>query len=111
MPVQPRSRSPRMNSDAKTRFDAIYPQPGGCGSIAFGPLGTLGALTLTTTCSIVRLFATQDCYVRLDGVTATSSDCFLPAGIVEYFGVAGGTALSVVQSSVGGTLYIAPGAD
>ena len=110
-PMANRSRSPRMNGDPRDRFDAIYPAPAGSFTVPFGTLGTLSAALLTTTCSVVRLYTTQDCFVRLDGVTALSSDCFLPAGIVEYFGVAGGTKISALQSSVAGTLYCTPGAD
>ena len=59
---------------------------------------------------IVRLFATQDCFVAIgSNPTATTSDCFMPSGLVQYFGVQEGQKLAVIRSSSNGTLYITEG--
>lgn len=64
--------------------------------------------------TIVRLISTQDCWIST-GVnpTAVAGDAdsfFLPAGIVDFFGVVGGQQLAVIQDSQAGSLYITEGA-
>jgi len=55
----------------------------------------------------VRLLSTTDCYVRTDGVTATSSNgVYLPALQAEYATVRGGQGITAVQVSAGGTLQV-----
>lgn len=54
---------------------------------------------------VVRLVATEDCHYSLE-TTATTSSTFLPAGMIEYIHVFGGETISVIQNSVGGTLFI-----
>ncbi len=59
--------------------------------------------------AVVRLVATSDCFVAFGGstVAATSSDMFLPSGVVEEFQVVpNATYISVIQDAAGGTLYI-----
>lgn len=100
-----------MGDDPRNRFDAIF--PGTSTSIAFGAAGTLAAAALMTATSIVRVYADQNCFIRFDGVTATSADMFLPAGVIEYFGVEAPSAtprkVSAVRSTNSGTLYITEG--
>jgi len=63
--------------------------------------------------SIVRLYATSDCYVAFgENPTASTSSMFLPAGVIEYFGVPPDSEwqLAVIQSSSAGTIYVTEGA-
>lgn len=59
---------------------------------------------------IVRLVATQPCFVTISTgtPTATTSGLYLPAGIPEYFGVNGYETLkaAALAESASGTLYI-----
>ena len=88
-------------------FDAIY--PGTSQKITTsGSSQQSSAFSSNTT--IVRLFSTQDCYVAFGtNPTATSSSMFLPAGIVEYFGVTESSKLAVLQVTSSGILYITEG--
>jgi hypothetical protein len=56
----------------------------------------------------VRLASTVDCYVLLGAApTATTSSTYLPAGVVEYVSVTGGsTKIAVIRASTDGTLSI-----
>lgn len=54
---------------------------------------------------VVRVVADTDCHVVV-GTGATTSDAYLPAGIVEYFSVGVGDVLSFIQSSSSGTAYV-----
>lgn len=67
---------------------------------------------LSSTATIVRLFATQDCYVRisLNPTASNSNSLFLPGGIVEYFGVSPLHKIAAIRSSADGVLYITEGA-
>lgn len=56
---------------------------------------------------LVRLVATQDCHIAIgDNPTATTSDMFLPANVVDYIMVSETDDISVIQNSTGGNLYI-----
>jgi hypothetical protein len=56
---------------------------------------------------IVRIVSTEDCFVAIGAsATATSSDAFLPGGVVEYLPVANGERVSVVQEDTGGNAYV-----
>lgn len=60
--------------------------------------------------SIIRLFATKDMYISIGlNPTATSSDHFMPGGIIEYFTVLNGYTLSALQVSASGILYLSEG--
>lgn len=60
------------------------------------------------TSHLVRVVATQDCFLAVGAnPTASSSGVFLPASAIEYFGVdTDGWKIAVIQSSQAGTLYI-----
>ena len=102
------SRTPRSGSDPRDRLDAIFlaaPQ-----QRTFTGTSAQSA-ALSASCSVVRLFATQDCFILFGAnPTALTTSHFLPAGVVEYFGCAGGDKIAAIQSSVAGTLYISEGA-
>jgi len=60
--------------------------------------------------SVVRLFSTKDCYVKFGSTpTATSSDIFLPGGIIQFFGVVPGEKLAVIRDTADGVLHILEG--
>jgi hypothetical protein len=88
-------------------FQAI--QPGASQVVAY--TGT-AANSTAMAASIVRLYATTDCFVKISqaGTAATASDMILPATSVEYFVCHGGDIISVIQSSGAGSLYITQGA-
>lgn len=56
-------------------------------------------------CRVARIVCTEDCHYTF-GATATTSDSFLPAGVVEYVHVYGGDQIAVIQNSTAGTLFI-----
>ena len=64
--------------------------PGLSQTIAFGASSTPASNPITQGCTVIRLFATQNCFVRIEansGVTATSSDIYVPGGIFQYYGI------------------------
>jgi hypothetical protein len=70
--------------------------------------------TFTAGVTIIRLFATVDCWVSLgSNPTAIANDAaslFMPGGIVEYFQVTSSQKLAVIQNgSVTGSLFISEG--
>lgn len=61
--------------------------------------------------TILRVFATTDCFLEFGAnPTATSGSMFLPGGFIEYFEVRPGDKLSVIRSTISGTLYMTEGA-
>lgn len=49
---------------------------------------------LSPNVGVVRVVADADCYLAFgDSPTATTSDIFLPSGVVEYFGIASSSTL------------------
>lgn len=56
----------------------------------------------------VRVVSTTACHVAVGGsaVAATTSDAYMPAGIVEYFTVSPGQKLAFIQSASGGYAYV-----
>ena len=82
-------------------------KPGTVQNIAF--TATAGQLTnaVGDSTRVVRIVSDQDCYYKFGAnPTATTSDTFLPAGVVEYLAIARGEKISVVQASAGGTLNV-----
>ena len=82
---------------------AVYPQTNQ--SVAY--TGTAGTITNTVKSSVVRVLTTTVAFVKI-GVspTATTSDVYMPAGVVEYFRCVPGDKVSAIQSAAGGTLYV-----
>lgn len=61
----------------------------------------------TSQTTIIRLVSTTDCHIRFDGTpTATTSQMYLPASVVEYFRVTPGQKVAVIQRAAGGNLYV-----
>jgi len=57
---------------------------------------------------IIRLYATQDCFVEIGNGTpvASSADCFLPSGIIETFTTKGMVTIAALGATASGSLYI-----
>lgn len=59
---------------------------------------------------VIRLFPETDCYIAIgSNPTATTSSCYLPAGIIQFFGVQEGQKLAVLRKTTSGTLYLLEG--
>jgi len=55
----------------------------------------------------VRLLATQNCHIAFGASpTATTSDFYLPSGVVEYFTIKPGQKVAAIRNSADGTLYV-----
>lgn len=72
-------------------------------SAASAPAAAIG-----TECSIVRLCASQNCWVSSEGAAAVGgvSSFYLPAGVPEYLGVDEAAVLNVIQDTTAGFLNI-----
>lgn len=96
-------------NERENTFEAII--PGISQSVAVGAASVQSA-ALQSKSSIIRLFSTTDCFILI-GATPTAlqdgTSMFLPAGVIEYFGVNGAPLVAVIQSSASGTLYITEG--
>lgn len=101
------SRAVPAKTEANDIFPAIY--KGTCQTISF--TGSSQASNATGAfVTIVRVFATKDCFLNFGSApTAASTDMFLPAGIIEYFGMIPGEKIAAIRSSDNGTLYITEG--
>lgn len=102
-----RMPSVRATSLLSAGFQAIL--PGDSHSIVTsGSSQVFAAFNART--SLIRLFATQDCFIQISMTpTAASTAVFFPGGFIEYFGISAGMQLAVIQSSVSGTLYVTEG--
>ena len=58
--------------------------------------------------TMYRLVATENCHVCFStGTTATTSDMYMPAGVVEYFTTTDlDTYISVIRNTTNGNLYV-----
>lgn len=56
---------------------------------------------------VIRIVSTTDCHFAIDKTpTATTSDTFLPANVVEYISVHQGEKVAFIQNAAGGTAYV-----
>lgn len=63
------------------------------------------------TTSIIRLFATKDCFLIFGAnPTATTAGVFIPGGIIQFLGVVPGQKLAAIESIADGSLYVTEGA-
>lgn len=61
----------------------------------------------TNQTTIVRVVSTTDCHIRFDAnPTATTTQMYLPANVVEYFRVNPGHKIAGIQRAAGGSLYV-----
>src|ERR1041385_3502741 len=60
--------------------------------------------------SVIRLFATQDCFIKIGGNPTAVVDGvdshFIPGGIIQYFLVRGTQKLAAISNGTDGTLRI-----
>lgn len=65
------------------------------------------ATAFGSTVSIIRIATTEAIHYRIGpSATAVATDTLLPAGAVEYVGIAKGDRLSVIQDSTSGTVNV-----
>src|SRR5712691_3683846 len=59
----------------------------------------------------IRVVASSDCHVKVGtgSLTATTSDLFLPAHLVDYFMVTPGERIAAVQAATDGLVTATPG--
>lgn len=96
-------------ANLRDTFEAI--RPGTSQSLSFnGVSAQSNAVGIHT--SIVRLFATQDCFIRVgENPTAVGgTSMFVPAGIIDFIGVLPGDKIAAIRSVSDGVLYITEGA-
>ena len=73
-------------------------------NVAVGGSSTASSV-LSGTQACVRLVATTDCYIDIDG-TAAAGDMLIPAGVPEYIEITGRVTISCIQVSASGVLNI-----
>ena len=85
--------------------------PGGLNQVVAVGSSSTQSNVLNTNTSIVRVVSTTNCFLAFGTApTATSaSGVYLPANVIDYFGVADGSKIAVIQSAASGSLYIAEG--
>lgn len=72
--------------------------------------GSTQSSAFATGVRIIRVFSTQDCFLKFGSdPTATTSDCFCAGGIYQYYGVQEGWKVAAIRSSSSGSLYICEG--
>lgn len=70
--------------------------------------GSAGTISNPINAEMARVVATTDCFIANgSSPTATTSDTYLPAGVVEVIKITYGDKVSAVQSTLGGTLHVA----
>ena len=101
------SKVPRVEGFQTTSFQSII--PGFSYTISFSAASATSPAVESDT-DVVRVFSTEDCFLKFgSSPTATTSDMFLPAGIVEYFGMNPGDKIAVIRSVNNGLLYVTEG--
>lgn len=84
--------------------------PGACQKVSFTGTSARSA-QLGASSQIVRLYATQDCWVAIgtSSIVAAANNgtaFFLPKGTLEHLVVDGGTYVAAIQDSAAGDLHI-----
>lgn len=109
MPGIKGSKVAQKGSNPDNTFDVIF--PGASQKAAFTGASTPVTNPFAANVSVVRLYSTQDCYVKFGAApVATSADMFLPGGVTEYIGVNPGDKVAAIQDTAAGTLYVTEGA-
>lgn len=85
-----------------------YYKPKASTNIAIGTTASAPAAVPVTTSGVVRMVATVDCYIKLNGTATTSNGLLLPAASPEYFVMPAADTISVITAdgSSTGTLNI-----
>jgi len=69
--------------------------------------GVSAAVANAVVTKIIRVVCTSDCHYRIGAApTATTSDPFLPANVVEYVGINSGQKIAFIQNSANGTAFV-----
>lgn len=71
--------------------------------------GTSAAISTATAkaTKVIRVVSTTNCHYKLgSSPTATTSDSYLPAGVIEYLAVIGGQKIAFIQNAASGTAYV-----
>ncbi len=98
-------RSTKAQAALHDTFEAIT--PGVSQGLAFtGASAQSTAVGETTT--LVRLFATEDCFVKVGAnpTAVANTSMFIASGIYEYIGIKPGEKIAAIRLTTSGTLYI-----
>ncbi len=102
-------RSTKAQGAMHETFETII--PGVSQLIAVSNASVQGsALGISTT--VVRLFATNDCYIKLGAnptALADGTSMFVPGGIVDFIGVTPGDKIAVIRYASNGSLFVTEG--
>lgn len=81
--------------------------PGSSQNITSSGTAANNSTAFSDNVNIIRISPTQAIRYRIGpSATAVATDTLLPAGAVEYVGIARGDRLSVIQDSTGGTVNV-----
>lgn len=106
------SRIPQAGSLEENWFSAIFLNDSAAYHAAVNFTNTSQlAPVVPQNVSIARVVATKDCFISYGDAPDAAGKMFLPAGIVEYFGVDPGKRFAVIRETTDGTLYIAYGSE
>ncbi len=84
---------------------------GACQTISFTGTSAQASNAFATNVSVIRLFATQDCFIEFgSNPTADNTGMFIPGGIICHTNVIPGEKIAAIRVSNSGTLYITEGA-
>lgn len=101
------SRMPIPNDRVFGAFQCLF--PGTSQQVTVTGTSAQSAAFESTT-RVIRVFATVDMYIKMgSNPTAAVTDCFVPGGVIQYFGVIPGEKLAAIRSSSSGTLHITEG--
>lgn len=88
-------------------FTAQVIRPGVTQTVSVTGVSAAVANAVTSRTKIIRVVCTSDCHYRIGATpTATTSDPFLPANVVEYVGINSGQKIAFIQNSANGTAYV-----
>ena len=86
--------------------------PKAAGSLTVAYTGTAGTTSaIPADCTCVRVISTTDCFIEITvaGTAAVANTgLYLAGGLPEYFACLGGSKVSAIQVSSGGTIYCKP---
>lgn len=104
------SRIPQAGSLEENWFSAIYVSDAAAfhSQIEFDTTNALST-PVPANVSVLRLFATENCFVSYGENPTAANKMFLPAGIIEYYGVDAGKQIAVTRATKSGILYVTYG--
>lgn len=80
-------------------------------TLAFGAASAQAASPFGSQTFQIRVVANSDCHVKVGtgSITATTSDPFLPASVVDYLMVSPGETIAAIQAPTNGHVTATPG--